>query len=120
MALTFLQLAEKVLQEEQRPLTATEIWHAAVRKNYQTAVNTEGKTPWASLGALIYVDVRDNPSTKFFPLGARPKRFILKTQKTLLGGVIPDTNNIDSLKIPKFEFLEKDLHPLMVFSAFTT
>ncbi len=118
MALTFLQLAEKVLQEQQRPLTATEIWHAAVSKNYQSAVNTGGKTPWATLGALIYVDVRDNPSTKFVPLGARPKRFILKSQKNLLGGVIPDTNNIDSLKTPKVEFLEKDLHPLMVYFGF--
>jgi len=118
MAITFLQMAEKVLEEEKQPLTASEIWQVAVSKGYEKLVDTKGKTPWATLGALIYVDVRDNPSTNFVPLGARPKRFILKNQVDILGGVIPETTKTPKIQTPKVEFLEKDLHPLMVYYGF--
>ncbi len=110
MAITFLQMAKKVLEEEKQPLSATEIWQIAVNKNYDKLVDSKGKTPWATLGALIYVDVRDNPTTDFAPLGARPKRFILKSQSAILGGKIPETTKTPQIPSPKFEFLEKDLH----------
>ncbi len=116
--LTFLQMAEKVLEEEKQPLTASEIWQVAVSKGYDRLVGSKGKTPWASLGALIYVDVRDNSSTSFVPLGTRPKRFILKSQVDILGGVIPEATKTPKIQTPKVEFLEKDLHPLMVYYGF--
>lgn len=59
MAITFLQLAKKVLSEENRPLSATEICKIAVDKGQDSLVGSTGKTPWASLCALLYVDVRD-------------------------------------------------------------
>jgi hypothetical protein len=118
MAITFLQMAKKVLEEENQPLSASEIWQIAVNKNYDKLVDSKGKTPWATLGALIYVDVRDNSTTDFLPLGARPKRFILKSQADILGGVIPEITKTPQIQSPKFEFLEKDLHALMVFYGF--
>lgn len=118
MAITFLQLAEKVLEEEKQPLTASEIWQIAVNKGNDKLVESKGKTPWASLGALIYVDVRDNPATDFVPIGTRPKRFILKSQVDILGGVIPETTKTPKIQISKIEFLEKDLHPFMVYYGF--
>jgi hypothetical protein len=118
MAITFLQLAEKVLEEEKQPLTASEIWQIAVNKGHDKLVESKGKTPWASLGALIYVDVRDNPATDFVPIGTRPKRFILKSQVDILGGVIPETTKTPKIQISKIEFLEKDLHPFMVYYGF--
>jgi hypothetical protein len=111
-------MAEKVLEEEKQPLTASEIWQVAVSKGYDRLVGSKGKTPWASLGALIYVDVRDNSSTSFVPLGTRPKRFILKSQVDILGGVIPEATKTPKIQTPKVEFLEKDLHPLMVYYGF--
>jgi len=117
MAITFLQMAEKVLEEEKQPLTASEIWQIAASKGYDKLVSSKGKTPWATLGALIYVDVRDNLSTDFVPLGARPKRFILKNQVGILGGIIPETTT-SKIKTSKIDFLEKDLHPLMVYYGF--
>ncbi|MCX8000925.1 MAG: hypothetical protein N3A69_18625, partial [Leptospiraceae bacterium] len=64
----------------------------------------------------IYVDVRDNPSTVFAPIGARPKRFILKSQVDRLGGRVQETPITPQTQKP--EFLEKDLHPLMVYYGF--
>lgn len=118
MAITFLQMAQKVLDEEKQPLTASEIWQIAANKGYEKLVESKGKTPWATLGAMIYVDVRDNPSSLFAPLGARPKRFILKSQMESLGGKIPEITKTPQINTKKFEFLEKDLHPLMVYYGF--
>ena len=57
----FLELAERVLREEKRPLTANEIWTLAAEKGYDKKLNSEGKTPWAKLGAQIYVNAKDKP-----------------------------------------------------------
>jgi hypothetical protein len=116
MAITFLELAQRVLSEVEQPLTASEIWQVAVSKGYDKLVDSKGKTPWATLGALIYVDVRDNPSSAFAPIGARPKRFILKSQVDKLSSKIPETTKVPQPQKP--EFLEKDLHPLMVYYGF--
>ncbi|MBL8050200.1 MAG: hypothetical protein JNM46_03180 [Anaerolineales bacterium] len=118
MSITFLEMAERVLEEEKQPLSASEIWFIAVNKGYDKILSSKGKTPWATLGALIYVDVRDNPSTEFVPLGARPKRFILKNQIDTLGGVIPETTKTPKIATSKIGFLEKDLHSLMVYYGF--
>ena len=45
MAITFLQLANKVLGEVKQPLSATEIWDVAAEKNYTSLVASQGKTP---------------------------------------------------------------------------
>lgn len=62
---TFLKLAEKILREENKPLTAEEIWKFAQEKDYDTLVATKGKTPWRTIGAQIYVDIRDNEKSPF-------------------------------------------------------
>lgn len=116
MPITFLQMAQKVLSEVEQPLTASEIWQIAVSKGYDKLVDSKGKTPWATLGALIYVDVRDNPATVFAPIGARPKRFVLKSQVDKLGGKVQEIAIAPHIQKP--EFLEKDLHPLLVYYGF--
>ena len=115
MATTFLQMARKILSEEKQPLSASEIWQVATAKGYDRALGSKGKTPWATLGALIYVDVRDNPNSDFMPLGARPKRFILKSQNESLGGKFPETTKPPEIPVKKTTYLEKDLHALMVY-----
>jgi len=56
--MTFIELAEKVLSEEKKALTASEIWQIATTKGYDKKLNSEGKTPWATLGAQIYVNAK--------------------------------------------------------------
>jgi hypothetical protein len=69
----FLQLAQRVIEEEKRPLSAAEIWEIALAKGHDKRLDTKGKTPWMTLGVMLYVDVRDNPDTVFAAIGSRPK-----------------------------------------------
>ncbi len=116
MPSVFLQLARKIIEEEKRPLTATEIWEIAQSKGYDKDIPTKGKTPWATLGAMLYVDVRDNPHSDFVTTGLRPKKFVLRTLVDSLGVKIQDSQSPDTQK--KIEYLEKDLHPYLVYYGF--
>jgi hypothetical protein len=114
MAITYLQLAKKVLLEEKRPMSTAEIWKIAVEKGQDKLVGSTGKTPWASLGALLYVDARDNANSEFKSIGARPKLFLLKSQENL----VDENTDTQPVKEQKTPYLEKDLHPLMVYYGF--
>jgi hypothetical protein len=82
--MTFIELAERVLSEEKRPLTANEIWTLAIEKGYDKQLNSEGKTPWATLSAQIYANAKDNPKSPFAQTDSRPKKFYLKSQASQL------------------------------------
>lgn len=115
MAITFLEMAELILEEVKQPMTASEIWKYAVSKGYEKKIVSNGKTPWATLGALIYVDVRDNNNSVFYSIGSRPKKFFIKKLISTISDVVPDIPPINIEKSSKYNFLEKDLHPLMVY-----
>jgi|LSQX01.3.fsa_nt_gb hypothetical protein len=109
--LTFLQLAQKVLAEENRAMSPQDIWDTAVMKGYDKLLGSQGKTPWNSLGARLYVDVRDNPDSAFAVTNSRPKSFYLKD-----AGI---DNTITTIPVTvshsKPSYLEKDLHPFLVY-----
>jgi Protein of unknown function (DUF511). len=63
--MNFIEFAEKVIREENRPLTPKEIWEIGKSKGYDKELNSSGRTPWQTIGARLYVDIKDNPSTKF-------------------------------------------------------
>lgn len=117
--MTFLELAEQVLKDEKKSLTATEIWAIAEAKGYDKKLNSQGKTPSATLGAIIYVNLRDNPKTLFAQIGRRPKRFYLKSQVSQID--LSDSETVEDAtltsKKKKFEYLEKDLHPFLTYFA---
>lgn len=112
--ISFLELAEKVLREEKKPLKAFEIWEIANNKGYDKLLNSEGATPRDTLSAQIYVNSKRNDS-KFIKIGTRPVLFYLKD--------LPNDYNIEKLtenKIieeasKKFNYLEKDLHPILAY-----
>jgi uncharacterized protein len=108
--LTFLKLAEMVLDLTKRPLTYKEIWDEAVKSGLSKRVNTGGKTPWESVGARIYIDLRDNPKTVFLRYSKRPTRFFLKKYSDLQ---IPVLNEKRSRKENLDEYHERDLHPFI-------
>lgn len=117
--MTFLELAERILREEKRPLTANEIWILATEKGYDKQLNSEGKTPWATLGAQIYVNAKDNPKSPFAQTDSRPKKFYLKSQASQLD--LSDTaisKEPTVVKKKRFDFLEKDLHPYLTYYAY--
>lgn len=116
--LSFMELAQRVLIEEKRPLSADEIWDIAKQKGYDAEVSTKGKTPAATIGARLYVDMRDQPDSPFCKVGSRPARFFLKqllpdnAQK-----VIEDTIANQPVQPPKREYSERDLHPFLSYFA---
>jgi len=55
--MNFKQAAEKILREAGKPLHYREITELALKKGI---VETDGKTPWASMNALIATDIKDN------------------------------------------------------------
>jgi hypothetical protein len=117
--MTLIELAEKVLQETKRPLTTSEIWTYATEKGYEKQLNSEGKTPWASLAAQIYVNVKDNPKCNLAQTDTRPKRFFLKNQSNQLElSDIEFLKEHTILKKKKFDFLEKDLHTFLTYYAY--
>lgn len=114
--MTFLELAYKVLSQANRPLTPAEIWQVGVNQGYDKEVGSNGKTPWRTLGASLYVDVRDNPNTLFISVGSRPKRFTLKSSASIhavTSSLPPQSLN------PHPKIMESDLHPLMVYYGYT-
>jgi uncharacterized protein len=118
--MTFLEVAEKILSEVKKPLTANEIWTLAKEKGYDVQLNSQGKTPWATLAAQIYVSVKDNPKSIFSQTeDERPKKFYLKSQANQIHFqeiIIHEEQAVTKKK--RFDFLEKDLHPFLTYYAY--
>jgi hypothetical protein len=115
---TFLDLAQRVLGEEKRPLSVEEIWHIAEAKGYASQLRATGKTPMATLGARLYVDMRDNKDSIFVKAGARPRRFYLRglaTENEL--ELLVKSTESKPPTTPQPSFLERDLHPFLVYHA---
>jgi hypothetical protein len=117
--MTFLELAEKVLNEEKRPMTSNEIWQVGQFKGYEKLLKSEGKTPWATLGAQMYVNAKDNPKSIFKQTDSRPKKFYLKSHISIINldeveAVIP----VEIKPKKKYDYLEKDLHQYLAYYAY--
>lgn len=121
MSYSILDLAFDVLKDAPQPMVYQDIWEAGVQAGLAAKLSLAGKTPWASLGARIYVEVRDNPQSKFVKVGARPARFFLKSRLDELGpDAIDKLEKAESKAVPaKAGYRERDLHPLLAYYANT-
>lgn len=114
MAYTFMELAKDTLLKTQKPLRHIEIWEMACELGLDKKLESTGKTPWESISARIYVDIRDNPGSVFCKVGKRPVRFALKSfSKDLLENNDNNTITTSEIKEEKASFNERDLHPLL-------
>jgi len=68
------------------------------------------------LGATVHVDAKYNPNSLFVSIGARPMRFLLKSQ--VKGDEVYSFQNVIDNKKNKKEFLEKALHPFMSYYGY--
>ncbi|WP_416333759.1 COG2958 family protein [Bacillus smithii] len=109
--LTFHELAIKVLKEANKPMTIDEIWRYSQERGYDLLVGSKGKTPWQTMSARIYVDMRDNPNSPFVKIDSKPKKFFLK-----------DLQKVDAIKEEKViiqpnetSYSERDLHPFLTY-----
>lgn len=117
--MNFMQFAEKIIKEENKPLSPREIWEIGVNKGYDRQLNSTGKTPWETISARIYVDIKDNQNTNFIKLNTKPVRFFLKN--------IPQNFDIEKIEkeqegnIGKREsgYSERDLHKYLSYFVYT-
>jgi len=117
--INFIELAEKVIKEENKPLTQNEIWELAKIKGYDKFVNTSGKTPWYTIGARLYVDIKDNPSSKFIKLKLKPTKFFLKSLLNNIDLQNISSNFLDENQKYKINFKERDLHKYLSYFVYT-
>ena len=75
---SFVNVAYKVLKEKRSPLTAKEITEIGLGKGL---IETKGKTPEATLGARIYVDIKKKGRDSLF-VKVAAGRFGLKEWQT--------------------------------------
>ena len=121
MAYSFLDLAADILKKSAKPLTYQEIWDAAKVAGLTNKVTTWGKTPWQTLGARLYVEVRDNPDSHFIKVGKRPARFFLRQREKELSSDVITKIEIEEAKKPesKTTYRERDLHPLVAYFCYS-
>ncbi len=119
MAYSFLDLAFDILKAAKQPLIYQEIWEAAKTSGLTSKIKTSGKTPWQTMGARLYVDVRDNEDSKFIKVGKRPARFFLKERTLEAVGVIASEIEEELKKVETtVKYRERDLHPLVAYFAY--
>ena len=120
MAYSFLDLAYDVLKQAMKPLTYQEIWQTGKDKGLADKIKTTGKTPWQSLGAQLYVEVRDNEESKFIRVGKRPARFFLRErQEELPPDAVAKIEKEETKKgEKKTAYQERDLHPLLTYFVY--
>jgi len=121
---SLLDFAEDVLKLTDKPLLYKEIWEFGSTQNFYSKLQINGKTPWQSLGALLFVDVRDNENTRFIKVAKNPARFFLKSRKNELStdiiiNIQKDEITNEKNKIKQLSFDERDLHPLLSYFAYT-
>jgi hypothetical protein len=117
-----MDLAFDVLKSESAPLTYQEIWQVGQKAGLASKVRTAGKTPWNSLGAQLYVDVRDNESSKFIKVGKRPARFFLRNRSNeITESVAAKIEQAAEKSPPKTAgYKERELHPVLTYFAFAS
>lgn len=113
--LTLKKLAMKVLMETHTPMTASEIWKYATQSDNYNLDKFQGKTPWTTMSAYIYADIKENENqSTFIKLSSRPVKFYLRALK------VPEVvnNDISSLLSPaKNAVKERELHKYLTYFA---
>lgn len=112
MNYTFLKLAEETLKAAKTPLTSEEIWKKSAEYGLQEKCASTGLTPWRSIGAQIYVDMKKNENTIFYKANCKPIRFGLKN---ITNSISPSSNSSGN----EHKFYERDLHKLLSAYVFS-
>lgn len=113
--MTFLELAERVLKEAKKPLAVSEIWEYAIKNELASELGSQGKTPEATLGALLHVNARDNKNSLFATIGSRPKKFYLKSLKYDKELLVEEDQEAKGEVDDTTKYTERDLHALLAY-----
>ncbi|HEB7602100.1 TPA: HrgA protein [Campylobacter coli] len=112
--LSYKELALEILKQSARPLNVNEIWQIACEKGLDKKLSSIGQTPIATLGARIYMDIKEmRDNSLFIKASQKPTTFWLKEKENELLK-FENKNEIINEKQEKNKFHERDLHPLLV------
>ena len=117
--MTFLELAQKVLREANHPMSVEELWAYAKDKEYDVLTTTKGKTPWRTIAAQIYVDIRDNAESPFIKIDSKPRKFFLKdivSRERLETIKEKEEGTVEAPSVIRYS--ERELHPLLTYFAY--
>jgi hypothetical protein len=71
-------MAQETIKEAQKPLSSEEIWALAEPKGYKDKLKLNGKTIPRTIGAMLYVDIKENKDSRFIKIKTKTTRFYLK------------------------------------------
>lgn len=84
MKYTFEKLIRDTLEKSDIPLSASEIWQKAEVLGLADSVRSSGKTPWKTIEAKIYVDLKKqrelNIESELTQVSTHPAKFGLKSK----------------------------------------
>lgn len=110
MAKSIIDVAKEVLERKNEALNPIKMYHIANEMGLTKELNLNGKTPWQSFVARIYMDIKENPNSIFEVVATKPMLIKLKNQVINLEAQMEKNSEI---KEPKNSYSERDLHPLL-------
>lgn len=107
--MTFVEAAFRILKQARKALSADEITSIALN---QAMISTLGKTPSATMGAILYVDIKTKGDKSKFDKVDRGKFALKEWSKS---GVMVDSSfRPSSFKDVAYKVLKSENHPLRV------
>lgn len=112
-----IKIAKEILEKEQRPLNPSQMYKIAENLGLTEELNFKGKTPWATFGAYIYMDLKNNPDTIFKKVQEKPILIMLKDQHFNINAKIQASKNSKTLNNDSraTKFNEGDLHRILAY-----
>lgn len=110
MAKSSIEVAKELLELKKEALNPIKMYHIANEMGLTKELNLNGKTPWQSFAARIYMDIKENPNSIFEVVATKPMLIKLKNQVINLEAQMEKNSEI---KEPKTSYSERDLHPLL-------
>ena len=115
MAKSSIEVAKELLELKKEALNPIKMYHIANEMGLTKELNLNGKTPWRSFAATIYMNVKKVDSI-FEVVTEKPIKLIkLKNQVINLEAQMEKNSEI---KEPKTSYSERDLHPLLTRFVF--
>lgn len=114
--MTFLELAQTVLEQNGHPMTADEIWNYAVQNNLTPLLHSAGKTPKSTLSAQLGTSVRTKPGQPFLRTDEKPHRYYLSYSNLKKPPKDEDTSGQNQEE--PFIYNERALHPLLSYFVY--
>ena len=119
---TWWDVIIRTIEKVGLPLSEKEIWTKANEINTIGEFVTTGKTPWSSIGAYCYDDIKKNGvNSTIIQVSQRPQKFFLRKLEHLIDiDNIETQNDLEEIKKVKEDnkrFDERDLHHILVSYA---